>query len=87
MSDIEQAAEAPEPAAAAKKEPRARRRASAPRQAFSIPEFCDAHRISESYYYELKLAGLGPVEMKVGRRRIISAEAASEWRRAREATA
>jgi hypothetical protein len=55
------------------------------RAAFTVPEFCDAHRISEAHYYELKKLGLGPVEMEVGRRRIISFESAAEWRRQREA--
>jgi hypothetical protein len=36
-------------------------------------------------YYEMKKEGWGPVEMEVGRRRLISYEAAAEWRREREA--
>jgi hypothetical protein len=56
-----------------------------PRAAFTIPEFCKAHRFSEAKYYEMKKEGWGPVEMKVGRRRLISFEAAAEWRRKREA--
>ena len=55
-----------------------------PRAAFTVSEFCDAHRISQSKYYEMKKQGLGPVEMSVGRRRVISYEAASAWRRERE---
>jgi hypothetical protein len=57
-----------------------------PTHAFTVPEFCDAHRISKSRYYELKTQGLAPVEMIVGRRRLISFESAAEWRRQREAT-
>jgi hypothetical protein len=53
--------------------------------AYSILEFCKAHRISQAFFYELKRAGLGPREMIVGRRRIISGEAAADWRRARAA--
>jgi hypothetical protein len=53
-----------------------------PRVAYSIPEFCKAHRISQAFFYELKRAGLGPREMVLGRRRIISCEAAADWRRA-----
>jgi hypothetical protein len=53
--------------------------------AYSIPEFCKAHRISQAFFYELKRAGLGPNEMVLGRRRIISGEAAADWRRARAA--
>ena len=56
-----------------------------PRAAFTVPEFCEAHRISQAKYYEMKKEGWGPVEMEVGRRRLISYEAAAEWRREREA--
>jgi hypothetical protein len=55
------------------------------RAAFTVPEFCEAHRISQAKYYEMKKDGWGPVEMEVGRRRLISFEAAAEWRRKREA--
>jgi len=55
--------------------------------AFTVEEFCRAHRISSATYYEMKKAGLGPDEMEVGRRRIISIEAAARWRKAREAAA
>ena len=58
-----------------------------PTHAFTVEEFCDAHRISRARYYELKRQGLTPVEMVVGRRRLISYEAAERWRRAREAAA
>jgi len=56
-----------------------------PRAAFTVSEFCEAHRISQAKYYEMKKEGWGPVEMEVGRRRLISYEAAAEWRREREA--
>jgi hypothetical protein len=55
------------------------------RAAFTVPEFCEAHRISQAKYYEMKKKGWGPVEMEVGRRRLVSFEAAAEWRRKREA--
>jgi hypothetical protein len=35
-----------------------------PRAAYSIPEFCVAHRISEGLYYKLRKQGLGPREMR-----------------------
>ena len=54
------------------------------RVAFSVSEFCEAHRISRSLFYELRRNGLGPKEMKVGARRLISHEAAAEWRRRME---
>ena len=58
------------------------------KQAFDadyIQEFCVPHRISAAFYYALKKAGLGPREMVLGRRRIISNEAAADWRRERTA--
>ena len=55
--------------------------------AFTIAEFCRAHRISQSMYFKMRNLGLGPREMAVGSRRLISQEAAAEWRKAREATA
>jgi hypothetical protein len=59
--------------------------AAAKRTAYTINEFCQAHGISPAMYYKLKAQGLGPLEMKVGSRRLISFEAAAAWRRAREA--
>src|SRR4051812_10316996 len=55
-----------------------------PRLALSIPEFCEAHGISEGFFYKLKKLGEGPREMKVGARTLITFESAAEWRRARE---
>jgi len=67
-----------------KRKPRDR---GAPTHAFSIQEFCDAHRISRSRYFELKKKkqGLTPVEMRVGHRCLISFESAARWRAEREA--
>jgi hypothetical protein len=56
-----------------------------PRAAFTVPEFYAAHRISVARYYEIKKEGWGPAEMIIGRRRIISFEAAARWRAEREA--
>ena len=58
-----------------------------PRLALSIPEFCEAHGISEDFFYKLKRQSQGPRLMKVGARTLISLEAAAEWRREREAAA
>jgi hypothetical protein len=55
--------------------------------AYSIPEFCDAHRISRAHYFNLQKAGEGPRVMHVGARVIISREAAADWRRQRELVA
>lgn len=57
------------------------------RAALSIIEFCRAHGISRPTYYNLKKKGLTPREMEVGARRLISQEAAADWRREREAAA
>jgi hypothetical protein len=60
--------------------------ASANLEAYSIDEFCARHGpISRSYYYKLKENGLGPREIKIGTRVLISREAAAAWRREREA--
>jgi predicted DNA-binding transcriptional regulator AlpA len=52
--------------------------------AYSITEFCVRHQISKATYYRLKEHGEGPKEMRIGRRRLISREAAEDWRRQRE---
>jgi hypothetical protein len=51
-----------------------------PPVAYTIAEFCHAHRISVALYYELKRSGRGPREIHLNTRRVISAEAAAEWR-------
>jgi predicted DNA-binding transcriptional regulator AlpA len=53
--------------------------------ALSIRQFCQAHSISEDFFYKLKRQGEAPRLMKVGARTLISMEAAAEWRRDREA--
>jgi hypothetical protein len=50
----------------------------------SIREFCTAHRISEDMFFKMRRQGWGPAVMRVGTRTLISIEAASEWRKARE---
>ena len=55
--------------------------------AFTIKEFCAQHRISVAFFYVLRNRGEGPVEMHVGSRVLISYEAATDWRRARETAA
>jgi hypothetical protein len=52
--------------------------------ALSIADFCRAHDISESMYFKMRTQGLGPREMIVGARKLISREAAQAWRRERE---
>lgn len=55
-----------------------------PLLAFTIPEFCRAHSFSPALYWKLKSQGLGPVEMKVGKRILISMDAVTNWQRQRE---
>lgn len=52
--------------------------------AFTVDEFCNAHRISRATFYEHLKRGEGPTIMKVGHRTLVSAEAAAEWRRRME---
>ena len=53
--------------------------------AFTVAEFCAAHRLSIPFYYKLRQQGLGPAEIRLGTKVLISREAATAWRRAREA--
>jgi hypothetical protein len=55
------------------------------REAFSIPEFCEAYRISESFYYKLRAAGLGPRECRTLNKTTISTKAAAAWQKESEA--
>ena len=50
-----------------------------PAQAFDVPEFCSAYRISRSHFYALIRDGLGPRLMKAGGRTLNSLEAARQW--------
>lgn len=56
------------------------------KNAFTIPEFCEAHgNFSRVLLYRLWNEGRGPRVMRIGRRVIITAEAAADWRRQMEA--
>ncbi|MGB5185476.1 MAG: hypothetical protein WBO12_25295 [Xanthobacteraceae bacterium] len=57
------------------------------KRAFTIDEFCHAHDLSRAFFYHLRKDGKGPRMMKVGARRLISIEAAADWRRQMEAEA
>ena len=52
--------------------------------ALSVDQFCDAHNVSRAYFYVLLKSNRGPRIMRVGRRTLVSAEAAADWRRERE---
>jgi hypothetical protein len=60
---------------------------TSPRQAYSVDEFCRAHGICRASFYNLRKAGRGPTEMKIGSRTLISVEAAEAWRRRMESSA
>ena len=48
-----------------------------------IPEFCRRHRFSVAMYYKLP-KDKRPREIQIGRKKLISREAAAEWRRRME---
>ena len=48
---------------------------------YSVEEFCEAHGIGRSHFYILLRNNRGPKTMRLGRRRLISREAARDWRR------
>lgn len=50
------------------------------KKSFSIKHFCATHGISRATFYNLVKKQLAPRLMKVGKRTLISAEAAAEWR-------
>lgn len=56
-------------------------------RALSIPEFCEHNGISRAHFYNVVKVGLGPRVMRVGRRVLVTPNAAAEWRRSREADA
>lgn len=55
------------------------------KSAFSPAQFCDQHGIARTTFYALLKEGRGPRTFKVGRRTLISVEAACDWRRRMEA--
>jgi predicted DNA-binding transcriptional regulator AlpA len=52
--------------------------------ALSIAEFCAANGISRTTLFRLRKGGKAPRTMPVGSRVLITAEAAKDWRAARE---
>jgi predicted DNA-binding transcriptional regulator AlpA len=58
--------------------------ANHPKCAFSIEEFCRAHGISRAMFFKIMKEGTGPRTMLVGSRRLVSDEAAADWRRQME---
>jgi hypothetical protein len=56
-----------------------------PVDCYTVLEFCRSHRLSERFYRILRQAGLGPDEIRLGNKILISKEAAARWRDARTA--
>jgi predicted DNA-binding transcriptional regulator AlpA len=52
--------------------------------AYTVSGFCEEHHISRSYLYRLWSERRGPRRTKLGRRTLISGEAAAAWRRQME---
>lgn len=50
----------------------------------SVDEFCQTNGISPSFFYKLAKQGKAPRIMKVGKRTLISSEAAEAWRKEME---
>ena len=48
-------------------------------QAFTVAQFCAAFNMSRTLYYELEKQGRGPVTFKLGRKKLISGHAATDW--------
>ena len=55
-----------------------------PTAVYSRAGFCRSHGLSESFYHKLKNEGLGPDELRLGSKVLITHEAAARWRAARE---
>lgn len=55
------------------------------RGAFTVAEFCNSFRVSRAKLYQLFNDGTGPRIFRVGKKVLISREAAAEWLAAREA--
>jgi hypothetical protein len=48
---------------------------------YTIPEFCKAHKIGRTYFYEVLVPlGSAPAITLLGTRRVITREAAAHWR-------
>jgi predicted DNA-binding transcriptional regulator AlpA len=52
---------------------------------YTLAQFMEGHNVSRTHFYRLQKAGMAPRLMRVGRRVLVSAEAAAEWRRRMEA--
>lgn len=55
--------------------------------ALTINDFCEAYSISRSYFYKLKEQNRAPKTFTLGRKVLISRQAAEEWQRTVEISA
>lgn len=55
------------------------------KDAYSVDEFCMLFGIGRTFFYDLLKNNKGPQLMKVGRRTLISRNAADHWRKSMEA--
>ena len=46
----------------------------------SVAEFCRRNSISKPFYFKLRAQGLGPEEMRLGARVLITRQSAEKWR-------
>jgi hypothetical protein len=54
-------------------------------RSLTIKEFCKRHHISRGKYFDMRKAGIGPAEMRLGRALVrISAESDLAWQHARQ---
>jgi len=60
---------------------------SDPGEAFSIATFCKRYGISRALFYKLQKNGKAPRSFKLGRRVLITRDAAREWLRAMDGNA
>ncbi len=56
----------------------------ATKSTFTVAEFVSAHNLSRTHFYGLLKLNKGPRLMRVGRRVLVSAEAAADWRKRME---
>lgn len=54
------------------------------KQAYTVAEFCELQGISRALFYKLRANKRGPQTYKIGRKTLVSAEAAKEWQRQME---
>jgi len=64
---------------------KALQQAGIPQRSFSPGQFCARHNISETMYRGMKKRGIGPREIRVLDRVLITTEAEDEWLAARAA--